>query len=133
MATTVTAGFATRIGDFDISVVGGRHAINHDQIPPLGNVGFLVDCQETTVFHPGDSYDVRPDGVDLLCLPLNAPWCRMSETLDFLHAVAPRVAVPIHTGLLNDDGLAAYLMHVRRFGPPGCEVVALDRASAYDI
>ena len=49
----------------------------------------------------------------------------MAETLAFLHAVSPRVVVPIHTGLLNEQGLAGYLMHVERFGPDGCELVDL--------
>ena len=84
-------------------------------------------------FHPGDSYDEAPSDIDVLGLPLNAPWCRMAETLAFLHAVSPRVVVPIHTGLLNEQGLAGYLMHVERFGPDGCELVDLRPGSSYDV
>jgi L-ascorbate metabolism protein UlaG (beta-lactamase superfamily) len=117
----------------EFRAVGGRHARNHDQVPPLGNVGYVVTANGTTFFHPGDSYDEAPGDIDVLGLPLNAPWCRMSETLSFLHAVSPRVVVPIHTGLLSEDGLAAYLMHVERFGPAGTEVVDLRPGSAYDV
>lgn len=130
--TAVSAGDCEQIGDLRVRAVGGRHALIHDQIPTIGNVGFVVTADDTTVFHPGDSYDEAPSDVDVLGLPLNAPWCRMSETLAFLHAVSPDVVVPIHTGLLSDDGLTAYLMHVQRFGPDGCELVDLRPGSSYD-
>lgn len=132
-ATAMHPGEDMQVGDVRIRVVGGQHAANHDQVPPLGNVGYLLTADGVTVFHPGDSYTDAPTDVDVLALPLNAPWCRMSETLAFLDAVSPGVAIPIHTGLLNDDGLASYLMHTQRFGPAGTEVVDLRPGSTYVV
>lgn len=131
--TAVTPGQHLQVGTIAITTVGGRHTTNHDRVPTVGNVGYVLDAAGTTFFHPGDSYDETPSGIDVLGLPLNAPWCRMSETLAFLHAVAPRVVIPIHTGLLNDNGLAGYLMHVTRFGPDDCEVVDLRPGSSYAV
>jgi L-ascorbate metabolism protein UlaG (beta-lactamase superfamily) len=114
----VKAGDRIELSGAWIEVVGRWHAVNHDRVPPLGNVGYLIGAEgEPTLFHPGDSYDDAPLGVDVLALPLNAPWCRMRETLTFLRMVAPTYAFPIHDGLLNDNGRAAYLMHIDRFGP----------------
>jgi L-ascorbate metabolism protein UlaG (beta-lactamase superfamily) len=110
--TDVHAGQELTVADLNIRAVGGRHAVNHDQVPTIGNDGYVVEADGSRFFHPGDSYDEAPSDIDVLGLPLNAPWCRMAETLGFLHAVSPRVVVPIHTGLLNEDGLAGYLMHV---------------------
>ena len=132
-ATPMRPGEDTQVGDIGIRVVGGQHAPNHDQVPPIGNVGYLLDADGQTVFHPGDSYTETPIDIDVLALPLNAPWCRMSETLAFLRAVSPRLAIPIHTGLLSDDGLASYLMHAQRFGPTGTEVIDLRPGSSYDV
>ena len=131
--TAVRPGDLRRIGDVEVTVVGGRHAANHDAVPPLGNVGFLLEADDVTLFHPGDSYDEAPDGVDVLALPLNAPWCRMQQTLDFLRAVEPRVAVPIHDGLLGEAGRSVYRMHVDRFGPATTQVVPLEVGSSYDV
>lgn len=75
-----------------------------------------------TLYHPGDSYAEVPDAVDVLALPLNAPWARVSETLDFVRRVSPTVVVPIHDGLLSEAGRAAYLMHVEGFSPDHTEV-----------
>lgn len=131
--TATEVGQELHAGDISIRVVGGRHAANHGRVPVIGNVGLLLSVDGARFFHPGDSYDAVPDDVDVLGLPLNAPWCRMAETLAFLDAVAPRVAIPIHTGLLSEDGLAAYLMHPERFGPDGCTLVDLRPGSAYDV
>jgi L-ascorbate metabolism protein UlaG (beta-lactamase superfamily) len=129
--TAVSAGQELAAADLTLRAVGGQHAVNHDQVPTIGNVGYIVEADGRRFFHPGDSYDEAPSDIDVLGLPLNAPWCRMAETLGFLHAVSPRVVVPIHTGLLNEDGLAGYLMHVERFGPDGCEVVDLRPGQSY--
>lgn len=130
----LVAGDTTTVGDLRIQALGGHHAANHDAVATLGNVGLLLrDAAGVTLFHPGDSYDETPAGVDILALPLNAPWCRMSETLDFLDTVAPSATIPIHTGLLNPEGLAAYQMHVAEFGPDGVSVNALQHGETYDV
>ena len=124
-ATFVT-GSETTIGDLGIVAVGGQHAINHDQVPPLGNIGYLLtERGGPTLFHPGDAYAYAPAGVDILALPVNAPWSRMSETLDFVRAVAPGFSVPIHDGLLSTAGRTAYLSHVTNFGPSASTLVDL--------
>lgn len=117
------AGSEADIASVHIRGVGGQHAVNHDQIQPIGNVGYVISADgEPTLFHPGDMYAETPADVDVLALPLNAPWAKMAETLTFLRAVEPRVAVPIHDGLLNSTGRDGYLMHVTKFGPSGTEV-----------
>lgn len=125
-ANVFAAGAITSVHHLRVEAVGGRHAGNHDQVPPLGNVGLIItDPGGQRLFHPGDSYDETPSDIAVLALPLNAPWCRMSETLDFLRAVEPEVAIPIHDGLLNEPGHAAYLMQLEKFGPPGTTVQRL--------
>lgn len=133
-ANIFAAGAVTSVGDLRVEAVGGRHARNHDQVPSLGNVGLIVtDRGGQRLFHPGDSYDETPGGIAVLALPLNAPWCRMSETLDFLRAVGPEVAIPVHDGLLNESGHAAYLRHLEKFGPSGTRVHRLTAGVPVDF
>src|SRR4051794_4100317 len=90
--------------------VGGRHAVIHEEIPRIGNVGLLFTADgEPTLFHPGDMIDTVPGGVDVLAVPLTAPWCAAKETATFLRAVAARTAVPIHDAGLSPVGRATYL------------------------
>ncbi len=133
-ATGFTAGDSTRVGDLQIQAIGGIHAVNHDKVPPVGNIGFVLrDGGGRSLFHPGDSYAETPADIDVLGLPLNAPWCKMNETLAFVEAVSPRVAVPIHNALLSDRGQAAYLMHVESFGPDDTVVEVLGLGESYDV
>lgn len=112
----MTPGDLLEMGAFSVRVVGGAHALIHEDLPRIGNVGLLMDADGRTVFHPGDSYDVTPDGVDVLAVPLNAPWAAVRDTVDFIRAVAPGVAVPVHDALLRPERREIYLGHVRRLG-----------------
>jgi L-ascorbate metabolism protein UlaG (beta-lactamase superfamily) len=132
-AEAFTAGDTHRVGDVTVEAVGGRHAFNHDRMPQVGNVGLLIRADGCTLFHPGDAYDVRPDGVDVLAVPLNAPWCAIRDTIDFVRAVDPAVAFPIHDGLLNDPGRKMYLHHVELAGPDGMSVVDLSDGTPYEV
>jgi L-ascorbate metabolism protein UlaG (beta-lactamase superfamily) len=132
-ASALASGDERMFGGLTIAAVGGRHAPNHDLVAPLGNIGLLVtERAGATLFHPGDSYADTPPGVDILAFPLNAPWTRVSETLEFLRRVSAPVELPIHDGLLNDAGRAMYLMHATNFGPAGSEVHDLSDHEPYD-
>lgn len=87
---------------FDVHVYGSEHAVLHQDIPLVANTGFLVDGE---VFHPGDALTVPEDPVRTLLLPVNAPWLKLSEMIDYGRAVDPQRAYAIHDGLLNDTGL----------------------------
>lgn len=116
-AQPLPAGEALTVAGVRISAVGGRHAVIHDDIPRVGNVGMLVQApDEPTLLHPGDSYETVPSGVDVLAVPLNAPWSAFKETVDFVRRVGPRVAFPIHDGLLNDRGRALYVRQLTALG-----------------
>jgi hypothetical protein len=58
--------------------------------------------------HPGDSFTPTPEGtrLELLFLPVSAPWLKLAESIDYLKAAAPRIAVPIHDAILSDAGKA---------------------------
>jgi L-ascorbate metabolism protein UlaG (beta-lactamase superfamily) len=44
--------------------------------------------------------------VDLLLVPVAGPWLKLSEAVDYVRAVRPRVAVPIHDAVLTGAGRA---------------------------
>jgi L-ascorbate metabolism protein UlaG (beta-lactamase superfamily) len=92
-------------GDAVVTGVGGQHAIIHRDIPRIGNVGFVLRSpDQPTLFHPGDSYDAIPDGIDILAVPAYGPWAAMKETIDFVRAVGALEGFPIHDELLSDRG-----------------------------
>lgn len=102
---------------FRVEVLGGSHAVIHQDIPRIDNVAFLVDG---LVLHPGDSFTV-PDGVtpEVLLAPVGAPWLKLGEVVDYARTVGARLTVPIHEALLSDAGVG---LVDRQLGPDGVGV-----------
>ncbi|QXJ26499.1 MBL fold metallo-hydrolase [Actinomadura graeca] len=106
-------GDAVTVAGFSVHVYGQEHEILHPDVPPIPNVGFLVDGE---VFHPGDALTVPVERVPTLCLPGNAPWMKIPELYSYARAVRPDRAFVVHDGLLNDIGLSVMEKHVSAAG-----------------
>jgi L-ascorbate metabolism protein UlaG (beta-lactamase superfamily) len=130
--TVVSPGDSVRVGPFALEFFGGEHAVIHESLPLVDNVGVLVNDQ---FYYPGDSYAV-PQGrsIALLAAPVGAPWLKIGEAMDFVLAVAPRRAFGTHDMTLSTIG--------RQMGRErltwaveqgGGEFVALDPGDATDI
>ena len=64
----------------------------------MPNAGYVIG--DGAFYHPGDALFVPDEDIDVLGLPAGAPWMRTGEAVDFMRAVKPRVAVPIHEAVL---------------------------------
>ncbi|MCW2718787.1 MBL fold metallo-hydrolase [Pseudonocardia sp.] len=124
----VAPGTSFDVAGAHIDVLGGEHAVIHPDIPVIANNSYLVDG---TLLHPGDAFQLPPSPVEVLLLPTGAPWLKVAEAVDYLRAVAPRTAVPIHEAVL-----AMPQMHYGMFEslkPAGTEVRVLDRSETTTI
>ena len=90
------------LAGLQVRVVGGEHAEIYDGLPGCANVGFVLGG----VYHPGDSVHVPDVEVTTLLLPVSAPWLKLAEALDFVRAVAPTRAFPVHDAMLSEIGAA---------------------------
>jgi L-ascorbate metabolism protein UlaG (beta-lactamase superfamily) len=109
-----------------IAVTGnGKHACMHPDLPDSENNGYLV---ERTVLHPGDALAVPPAPVDVLLLPAGGPWMKLQEGIDYLRAVAPRVAIPVHQAGLAAAHQELHHNLLRKLAPENTEVVVLNQA-----
>ena len=123
-----------RVGMTTIRPVGRLHAVNHDRVPRCTNVGVVLQADgEPSIFHPGDAYDGEPGDVDVLAVPLNAPWSKVAETIAFVRRVSPRQVIPIHDALLSPAGHRLYLGHVEGYGGDDLTVHNLTGGRAADI
>lgn len=115
--TPASVGDSVALGTVTMTAVGGRHAVIHPEIQRVGNVGFVIAAPgEPTLFHPGDSYETAPDGIDVLAVPMSAPWAKLGETIDFVRRVAPRTAFPIHDTGLSERGYPGYWRNLEQLG-----------------
>jgi L-ascorbate metabolism protein UlaG (beta-lactamase superfamily) len=110
---TVGHGDTFTAAGFDVQVHGELHAVIHPDIPRITNVGYLVDG---SVFHPGDALTVPGAAVDILMLPVHAPWNKLSEIVDYIREVAPRRSIDVHDALLSDLARPVYDRQIEALG-----------------
>ncbi|HET6360344.1 MBL fold metallo-hydrolase [Streptomyces sp.] len=110
---TVGHGDTFTAAGFDVQVHGELHAVIHPDIPRITNVGYLVDG---SVFHPGDALTVPGHPVETLLLPVQAPWSKISEVIDYVREVKPRRAIDVHDALLTDLARPIYDRQIGELG-----------------
>jgi L-ascorbate metabolism protein UlaG (beta-lactamase superfamily) len=103
--TVVAPGEQFDVG-VPVTTVGELHAVIHPDLPRFHNSGYVVEVGGTRLYHPGDAFTHPGGPVDVLFLPVHAPWSRISEVVDFGRSVGAARSVAVHDGLLNDSGLA---------------------------
>lgn len=117
------------LGGTKVAVVGGQHAVIHPDIPVVRNVGYVID--DGAFYHPGDSFFVPEQKIDVLGLPTGAPWLKAAEAVDFLRIVAPRMAVPIHEAVLANPAMHYGLF--TNLAPKDTEVRVVSRGEPTEL
>ncbi|MFF0449802.1 MBL fold metallo-hydrolase [Streptomyces sp. NPDC004609] len=125
---TVGHGDTFTAAGFDVQVHGELHAVIHPDLPRITNIGFLVDG---SLFHPGDALTVPGHAVDTLMVPVQAPWNKISEVIDYVREVKPRLTVDIHDALLTDLARPVYDRHLGTLGRADHE--RLDPGQSTDV
>ncbi|MEU7766422.1 MBL fold metallo-hydrolase [Nocardia sp. NPDC049190] len=131
----VHAGAVLTLGDLQITGGGGRHAVIHPEIPVIDNTVFQLGTPDdpAQLVHPGDSLWVPPVPVGVLAAPAAAPWMRISEAVDYLRAVNPRTALPIHYGIIRPEAHGAYFGRLVEMAPAGTEFRVLQPEDATEL
>lgn len=108
--TAVHAGDAFTVGHLAVRGVGGTHAVIHPDLPTIDNISYLVGDGDhpARLMHPGDALFTPGEPVDVLATPAAAPWMKISEAVDYLRAVAPARAVPIHQAVVAKEARGIY-------------------------
>jgi L-ascorbate metabolism protein UlaG (beta-lactamase superfamily) len=99
--TVVRDGDDITVGGFNLKFFGEKHAVIHESLPVIDNVGVLVD---DTLYYGGDSYTIPPVAVDVLAVPAGAPWLKIGDVMDYVAAVKPKRAFPTHEMTLSVIG-----------------------------
>ncbi len=104
--TVVQPGERLQVAGFEVEVVGRKHAVIHPELPHFDNSGYVLEAGGTTLFHPGDSFELPGRPVDVHCAPVCAPWAKMSELLDVAREIGAARTLGIHDRVYSDVGLA---------------------------
>ncbi|MGH3633172.1 MAG: MBL fold metallo-hydrolase [Mycobacterium sp.] len=106
------------------------HATIHCDLPDMANNTYVI---ADSILHPGDAFWSPPHPVDVLLLPIGGPWMKLSESIDYLRSVAPRVAVPIHQGGLAAAHRGLHCDLLRKLAPAGTEITTLTGGQSAEL
>lgn len=96
------------------TAVGEKHAVIHPEMQHFDNSGYLLEVEGLTLFHPGDSLTLPSVDVDLLLLPVSAPWLKIGECIDFARDVGAPRSLAIHDKIYSEVGLRMVDAHLTR-------------------
>ncbi len=99
----VQPGDRITVGPFNLEFFGGTHALIHESLPRIQNIGVLIN---ELVYYPGDSFEIPHKPIDVLAIPATAPWMKIGEAMDFLTAIKPRLVFPTHDAIASGKGKA---------------------------
>jgi L-ascorbate metabolism protein UlaG (beta-lactamase superfamily) len=111
--TVVEPGQQIDIG-VHVQVVGEKHAVIHPEMQRFDNSGYVLEVEGQRIYHPGDSLTLPPTYVDLLLLPVSAPWLKVSECIDFGRDVGAPQSLAIHDKVYSEVGLTMVDAHLTR-------------------
>ncbi len=102
-AELLAADEVLEISSFTLRIFGHDHAeIVADEVP-CQNIGVVVD---EMLVNPGDSFDLpeMDRQIEVLLVPSAAPWCKVSEGMEYIKLAKPKMVIPVHNAVLSELG-----------------------------
>lgn len=90
------------IKDVLIEGFGEKHASMYKTLVPVINTGYFI---ANKLFYPGDALYNPKKPVDVLALPVAGPWMKLSEGIDYAIKIRPKIAFPVHEGILKSPSI----------------------------
>lgn len=129
--TVAEIGSTFTVAGVAVRPVGGRHAEIHRDVPRPVNAGYVV--ADGAFYHPGDALHVPDESIDVLGVPVGGPWLKIGEAVDFVRAIAPRVAVPIHEAVLSEAGIQINQGRITGMSPEQTTVTVLPSGQETEV
>ena len=122
-------GQAINIRGVIIEAFGEKHATIHPEFPIVDDTGYMI---AEKFFYPGDAFHIPDKPVNILALPVVAPWMKSSEAIDYALRINPKVAIPVHDGFLKFAG-PFYSLPEAMLSKSGIEFRILEEGKTYDF
>lgn len=72
---------------------GEKHADIYKEIVAVQNTGYFISNR---FFYPGDAFTYPGKDVEILALPVSAPWLKISESIEYGLEIKPNNCFPVH-------------------------------------
>lgn len=98
----ILEGQSTKMfGNVLVEAFDGKHEEIYPGVPDVQNTGYFIAGR---LFYPGDSFFNPKKPVEILALPVVAPWLKISESINYALELKPKVVFPVHDGFLKISG-----------------------------
>jgi L-ascorbate metabolism protein UlaG (beta-lactamase superfamily) len=84
-----------------VEAFGHEHAQIHRTIPIVLNTGYFIGDRFA---YSGDALTLPLKSVEILALPVVAPWGKSSDFIDYATVIKPKICFPVHDGFLSFGG-----------------------------
>lgn len=84
-----------------LEAFGTEHHFIYEGVPVPMNTGYFIDNK---LFYPGDNLTDPGKKVEVLALPVLAPWLKPVEAIDYAKKIKPEVCFPVHDAFLKITG-----------------------------
>ncbi len=101
---------ASSDADVGISFKESPHEEVFGIIPPKNIVFTLFN----KIVHPGDSLQFKKT-VEVLALPVQAPWCSLTQSVAYALLLKPRYIIPIHDWHWNEKAREAFYQRLVKY------------------
>jgi L-ascorbate metabolism protein UlaG (beta-lactamase superfamily) len=95
--TKVSDGEAAEVKGVRIEGFGTKHAEIYGDMGQVENTGYFVGGK---FYFPGDNFHNPGKKVDVLALPVAAPWLKIKDVIDYAKDMKARTAFGVHDGMI---------------------------------
>lgn len=118
-----------QIGEMLIEGFGEQHAPIYPNWKDVQNTGYFFN---NSFFYPGDAFTNPDRPVEILALPIVAPWLTLANTIDYAKMLKPKTCFPVHDWNIKIPG-ATYLIPNHFLKSENIEFKVLEAGQEYEF
>ncbi|OGI57117.1 hypothetical protein A3B85_03235 [Candidatus Nomurabacteria bacterium RIFCSPHIGHO2_02_FULL_37_13] len=81
---------------------GDKHAEIYEEFGQVQNTGYFIGQD---LFYPGDAFTNPNKKVEVLALPVLAPWLKIKESINYAILLKPHICFPVHDWNIKIPGI----------------------------
>ncbi len=129
--SVVGGGQSASIKGLKIEGFGVDHWAVYPGVKAVENTGYFIGER---LFYPGDSFCDPKKPVDILALPVAGPWATLVECIDYAKKMKPKIAFPVHEGMLLGDRLGpVHMLPEKILSPLGIQFIVIKDGSTQEF
>ncbi len=121
--TVIDDGKSITLENILVEGYGSKHEEIYEAFGQVENTGYFIDNR---LFYPGDAFCNPNRPIEILALPVVAPWMKLKQAIEYALLLKPKVAFPVHDGMLVPTRMGpVHMIPQKILEPAGIEFVVL--------